>query len=151
MPYETANSADGIETIEKQLRLSRELKQELVASRAAYAARDLDAIYHHIGALALLCMQLQQSGELTRAGQTASLNQIFPVSCGSQAGSRQQELLVQLAAAGQEIRELNRELLVLVKGSLRTFKMIANAMAGFSPTYGRPAMQSSPAELQARS
>ena len=141
MPQEPANSADGIETMENQLRLSRELKQELVASRIAYATRDLDAIYRHIGAQARLCIQLQQNGETMRAGQNASKNSAATVPWDPQIELRRRELSVEVTAVQQEIRELNCEQLVFVNGSRRTFNMIANAWAGFSPTYDRPAIQ----------
>jgi hypothetical protein len=146
MFQEAANPAELLASIEKRLHLSLDLKQELIASRAAYAARNLDAIYYHIGAQSLLCMQLQQSGDVKRAGQNTLAASSVAVSYSSPFASRQQELLVELAAAEQEIRELNLQLIVLVKGSRRTFNMIANAMANFSPTYARPAIQFSPAE-----
>lgn len=135
-----------IERTENQLRLSVELRAELVASRAAFASRNLDAIYRHIGAQSLICMQLQQGGEGKRAGQ------IPPGIAPREArrDPRAQKLLLELAAVQRDIRHLNCEQLVWINGTLRTLRMLANAWAGFSPTYARPGAHSNDPAPQAR-
>jgi hypothetical protein len=130
---------EEIDQLEQQLRLSLELRLELVAGRAAILARDLHEIYRHIGAQTLLCIQLQQGGEAKRAGQHSAGIPAGAAARERRFGPRVQKLLLELAEVGQEIRRLNTEQIVLINGSRRTLRMIANARASFSPIYARPA------------
>ena len=141
MAQENHNSLAALET---QLDLSRKLKLEIAEARAAYAAWDLDAIYRHIGAQAVLCLQLQNNSEAMRPGHEppaapgggdVAQGATQP---GARNDARARELLAELAAVQREIRELNCEQAILVDGSRRTLHMMANALATFSPTYDRP-------------
>jgi len=141
MAQENNNSLAALET---QLDLSRKLKTEIAESRAAYAAWDLDAIYRHIGAQAVLCLQLQNNSEAMRPGHEppaapggGDMVQVV-TRPGARDGSRVSELLAELAAVQREIRELNSEQTIIVDGSRRTLQMMANALATFSPMYDRP-------------
>ena len=147
MAQENNNSLAALET---QLDLSRKLKTEIAESRAAYAAWDLDAIYRHIGAQAVLCLQLQNNSEAMRPGHeppAAPGGDIVQVVTrpGARDGSRVSELLAELAAVQREIRELNCEQTIIVEGSRRTLHMMANALATFSPMYNRPVARPFPA------
>jgi hypothetical protein len=140
MAQENHNSLSALET---QLDLSRKLKLEIAESRAAYAAWDLDAIYRHIGAQAVLCLQLQNNSEAMRPGHeppAAPGGDAVRVAAKPDArdGSRVSKLLAELAAVQREIRKLNCEQTIIVDGSRRTLHMMANALATFSPTYDRP-------------
>jgi len=148
MAQEKHNSLSALET---QLDLSRKLKLEIAESRAAYAARDLDAIYRHIGAQAVLCRQLQNNSEAMRPGDEppAALGggdvAQGPTKPDARNDARARELLAELAAVQRQIRELNCEQTIIVDGSRRTLHMMANALATFSPTYDRPSARPFPA------
>ncbi len=148
MAQENHNSLAALET---QLDLSRKLKLEIAEARAAYAAWDLDAIYRHIGAQAVLCLQLQNNSEAMRPGHEppaapgGGVVAQGPTNFDARNGARAHELSAELAAVQREIRELNSEQMIVVEGSRRTLHMMANALATFSPTYDRPSARPFPA------
>ena len=141
MAQEKHNSLSALET---QLDLSRKLKLEIAEARAAYAAWDLDAIYRHIGAQAVLCLELQNNSEAMRPGHEPSATRgggdvaQGATQPGARNDARARELFAELAAVQREIRELNSEQTILVEGWRRTLHMMANALTNFSPTYSRP-------------
>jgi hypothetical protein len=148
MAQENHNSLAALET---QLDLSRKLKLKIAEARAAYAAWDLDAIYRHIGAQAVLCLHLQNSSEAMRLGHEPPA---VPGGGDAMQGATQsdarndaraRELLAELAAVQREIRELNSEQTIVVEGWRRTLHMMGNALATFSPTYNRPPARPFPA------
>jgi hypothetical protein len=148
MPQKFANSLEFSDHLQTRLHLSRELKQDLIASRQAYASRNLELIYQHVGTQAFLCKELARCGEANYLRQGQSAN---PAAAAVEVRleTPERNLLAELASLEQEIREIHCELLVLINGSLRTFNMIANAWATFFPTYGRPDMPPM-AEMQAQ-
>ncbi len=141
MAQENHNSLVALET---QLDLSRKLKLEIAESRAAYAAWDLDAIYRHIGAQAVLCLHLQNNSEAMRPGQEPPAGPgggdvaQGATKPGARNDARARELFAELAAVQREISELNSEQTIVVEGWRRTLRMMANALATFLPTYNRP-------------
>lgn len=148
MAQENHNSLAALET---QLDLSRKLKREIAESRAAYAAVDLDAIYRHIGAQAVLCLQLQNNSEAMRPGGElpAAPGRGKVAQGATRSGARNdvraRELFAELAAVQREIRELNSAQTILVEGWRRTLRMMANALTTFSPTYSHPSARPFPA------
>jgi hypothetical protein len=145
-----------IETSEKQILLFRELKTELAASRAAYLARDLEAIYAHLAAQAMLCEKLQQV-EAESALRVPALPAGPRLPLGADKAhepiealdrereSRARKVFAELECVRREVCESNCAQIVFVKGSLRTLRVMTNALANLYPTYGRPDCSSFPA------
>jgi hypothetical protein len=137
-------------TLDKQLRLLRELSSDLVACRTAYVAMDLDAIYRHIATQTALCDQLRQLEDDRRIawratcvaagldGEAGDLRALIS-RLDPQIGAGMREIVTKLALADGELRHLNRAHTVLVEGSRRTLAILGNVLASFAPTYVRPA------------
>lgn len=136
-------------TLERQLRLLRELSADLFECRKAYVDMDLDAIYRHIAAQSLLCDQLHQSEIERKAAWRAickSLDldpeavnaRVVLENLEPQAAAQIREILTALALAEGDLRNLNRAQTVLVEGSRRTLSVLANVLGSFAPIYGRP-------------
>jgi FlgN protein len=136
--------------LEKQLRLFRELSADLVASRTAYVAMNLDRMYEHIAAQAAICDRLRQiEHERKFAWSAASAALGLNPDAGSLSGllaridaktaESMREVVTKLALAEGELRNLNRAHTVLIEGSRRTLAILGNVLASFAPTYSRPA------------
>lgn len=68
-----------IATLDRHLGLLRHLQKELVASRSAYASKDLEAIYTNLGKQTLLCDKLRRcQAEIEGARQMALVASTFP-------------------------------------------------------------------------
>jgi hypothetical protein len=146
VPIEIASLAG---TLEKQLRLLRELSGELVACRTAYVAMDLEGIYQHIATQTALCDQLRQTEDERKVAWRAAciasgLNpdsgdlRALIARFDPQVGVGMREIVTKLALAEGELRHLNRAHTVLIDGSRRTLAILANVLASFAPTYTRP-------------
>jgi hypothetical protein len=141
--------ANLIATLEEQIDLYGKLAELLARSRSAYVAKDLEAIYLHLEAQAKLCDRLRELGQKTaRMGQTV-FDPLENTNPRSEHGSRPQELdspgapqlcklLLDLRAVQQTVRRLNSEQSTFVNGSLRTLRVMTNALASFYPTYALP-------------
>jgi hypothetical protein len=150
-------AASLLGTLEKQLRLLRELSAHLVSCRTAYVAMDIEAMYQHIATQTALCDQLQQLEsdrkeawsatciavgiDSTAADLRALVNRLDPG-----VGGAMREVVTKLALAEGELRHLNRAHTVLVDGSRRTLSILGNVLASFAPTYVRPAIGESTAQ-----
>jgi len=142
-------AASLVGTLEKQLRLLRELSSELVACRTAYVAMDIESIYQHIATQTALCDQLQRL-ESDRKMAWRVTCQAVGIDPGAsdlrtlvsrldpKIGSAMREVVTKLALAEGELRHLNRAHTVLVDGSRRTLSILGNVLASFAPTYTRP-------------
>lgn len=137
-------------TLEKQLRLFRELSADLVACRTAYVAMNLDAIYQHIATQTAICEQFHQIESERKAawraaclasgldGEKSDLRQL--TSClNPHIAEPIRDVATKLAIAEGELRNLNRAHTVLIEGSRRTLAILGNVLASFAPTYSRPA------------
>jgi|SRR5215831_8015176 len=137
-------------TLERQLRLLRELSGDLTECRKAYVDMDIEAIYRHIATQSLLCDQLHQS-EVERTAAWRAICESLDLdpeavnarvvleSLEPQGAAQIREILTALALAEGELRHLNRAQTVLVEGSRRTLSVLANVLGSFAPIYGRPA------------
>jgi len=150
-------AASLLGTLEKQLRLLRELSGELVSCRAAYVAMDVDAMYQHIATQTALCDQLQQLESERKVAwkATCAAVGIDPVSTDlrllinrldPKIGCAMREAVTKLALAEGELRHLNRAHTVLVEGSRRTLSILGNVLASFTPTYAPPVTSESTAK-----
>jgi len=137
------------ETIERELRLLRELAGDLIACRTAFVGMDLDAMYGYIGKQASLCERLKAAGqERVQAWNEEFAGRRQPAdekdlrcwieSLEPATGRRVKELLTELALAEGEVRNLNRVHTQFLDGSRRTLNVLANALAIFAPTYAQP-------------
>lgn len=142
-------SAALLGTLEKQLRLFRELSADLVASRTAYGTMNLDAMYQHIASQTAICEELRQiEGDRKvawRVACTASGLDSEKSDLRELAGRIDpdfadpiRDVVTKLAIAEGELRNLNRAHAVLIEGSRRTLAILGNVLASFAPTYGRP-------------
>ena len=136
-------------TLEKQLRLFRELSADLVACRTAYVAMNLDAIYQHIATQTAICGQLRQiEDERKVAWRAACLaSELDPeksdlreltMRLNPNVAEPMRDVVTKLAIAEGELRNLNRAHAVLIDGSRRTLAILGNVLASFAPTYVRP-------------
>ena len=137
-------------TLEKQLRLFRELSAELVSCRTAYVAMNLDAIYQHIARQTAICDQFRQiEDERKVAWRAACLsNGLDPeksdlreltARLNPNIAEPVRDIATKLAIAEGELRNLNRAHTVLIDGSRRTLAILGNVLASFAATYPRPA------------
>ncbi len=138
---------------EKQLRLFRELSADLVACRTAYVGMDLDAIYRHITTQTAICEQLRQIAEERRnawravclaSGVDPEKTDLGELMKGLNAQSAEpvRDVVMRLAIAEGELRNLNRAHSVFIDGSRRTLAILGNVLGSFSPTYARPSIYS---------
>jgi FlgN protein len=139
-----------VETLERQLRLLRELSGELTACRPALTAMDLDGIYSHIARQLYLCEQVRQTEQERHAAwQEAAKTLGRPAADGdlrtwmkrlepADAGELSR-VFTAMALAEGEIREQNRVHSLFIEGTRRTLQVLSNALATLSPTYTLPA------------
>lgn len=130
MQPETSNL---VAAIEKQTALFRELEVALQASRTAYKARNLELIYIHLDSQTTLCARLRElQAEAARAAQGESVSSL---SRPDRLPTELREALAVLAQAQQNVRRLNAEQQAFVAGSLRTLRVMSNALSNCYPTY----------------
>lgn len=139
-----------IESLERHLGLLRELAREMHQARAALASMNLEGIYEHNARQSELCerLHLEQQVHPQSAQASASVDvktyaseedlRGWVSSLDSQASQRIGKLLRELAAAANEIREMNRVQARLIQGTRRTLHVMGNAFASFAPTYSLP-------------
>jgi hypothetical protein len=141
--------ASLLASLDRQLKIFRQLSAELVACRPAFEAMDLEAIYSHISTQAAICKELQKvEEERAISWQAASSKLGLPSANGDLRGwagklepeltDRFRRVLTELALVEGEVRYLNQIHTVLLDGSRRTLNVLANALSAFSPTYTLP-------------
>jgi hypothetical protein len=137
------------EAIEARTRLLRELASELEASRDAYVAMDTDAIYRHVTAQMAICERLRDIERKYTANAEGG-HRGAPLKCLPEKGSvtaagdpalaeRFRGVLADMALAEQQARQLHRAHTVMLEGTRRTIRMMANALITYSPVYPQPA------------
>lgn len=135
--------------LECKLVVLHELTAELSACRAAFVGMDLEAIYEHIERQTILCEQLRAAeSERQVAWRAVSASANEPVNDGTlsswvqsldpASGARLRQVLTGLAVAEGEMRHVSHVHTVLLDGTQRTLKVLANAMATLAPLYAPP-------------
>jgi hypothetical protein len=147
--------------LERKLTLIHELTAELSACRAAFVGMDLETIYVHIERQTALCEQLRAAEvERQEAWRAVSESAQEPVNDGTlsswirslepEKGARLRKVLTGLAVAEGEMRHVSRVHTILLDGTQRTLKVLANAMGTLSPLYAPPQPLESFAEARRR-
>jgi hypothetical protein len=137
--------------LERKLVLLHELTEELGACRAAFVGMDVEAIYDHISRQTSLCEKLREiESERIAAWRAVSTSANEPVNDGTlsswiqslepASGHRLRQVLINLAVAEGEMRHVSHVHSVLLDGTRRTLKVLANAMATLSPMYVPPSL-----------
>lgn len=138
-----------IESLERHLGLLRELAAEMNSARAALASMNLEGIHEHNARQCELCERLRHeetSRERAPRAATAEVNssasgeeiRVWLRTLDAPASQRIRKMLRELAAAADEIRELNCVQTRLIQGTRRTLHVMNNAYASFAPTYSLP-------------
>ncbi|MGH9757982.1 MAG: hypothetical protein ACRD4M_09610 [Candidatus Acidiferrales bacterium] len=148
-----------IETLERHLGLLRELAGEMHQARAALASMNLEGIYEHNARQSDLCERLRvEQAHPHRAQGVASVD-VKPSAGGEElrgwlasldapTSRRIRNMLRELAATANEIREMNCVQTRLIQGTRRTLHVMGNAFASFAPTYTLPQPLAHSAEPQ---
>jgi hypothetical protein len=147
--------------LERKLTVIHELTAELSACRAALVGMDLETIYVHIERQTALCEQLRAAEmERQEAWQAVSASAQEPVNDGTlsswirslepESGARLRKVLTGLAVAEGEMRHVSRVHTILLDGTQRTLKVLANAMGTLSPLYAPPPPLESFADVRRR-
>lgn len=138
-----------IESLERHLGLLHELAGEMHLARAALASMNLEGIYEHNARQSELCerLRLEQAHRDRAQGPASAGVKTSPSgeelrgwlsSLDAQASQRIRKMLRELAAAANEIREMNRVQTRLIQGTRRTLYVMGNTFASFAPTYSLP-------------
>ena len=123
--------------LEQRLTLLRLLAVDLLESRFAFRALDLDAIETHISRQRSLVSKISSLGDEIRPllESSAYLDQGFASALGS--------LRIQTRDIVDELRRLNRIYAGFLSGARRTLTALSNLLAGYALTYDLPARASS--------
>jgi len=119
-----------IAAIDEQTTLFRELEHVLQASRSAYAARNLDLIYIHLAKQTALCQELRKLQAETERAAQAAFPSTNPSLLDGPAGFSPalRKAFLELAGAQQGVRRMNAEQQAFLAGSLRTLRVMNNAL-----------------------
>lgn len=138
-----------IAMLSKQVGLFRRLESTLLEWRAAYEAKDVDSIYANLHRQTSLCEKLRQCMAETECARQLALAAFasarhrnaespFDLPSGPGLSLRLRHVLAELALARQDVCRLNAQQRAFVDGSLRTLRLMNNALANCYPTYACP-------------
>jgi len=109
-----------------------ELKGELLSAQRAHLERDCDAMHARAMVQKSLCDRVVVlRRRLRNSARPLSYIQVWP--------GRVVNLRTYIVRMEGDIRSLNTANQTVIRGACRTFKILANAIASLSPTYGNPA------------
>jgi len=122
-----------VDVLPKQIALFRELESVLRSSRFAYESRNLELIYICLDKQTSVCERLRELQ--TRAARAAQRESVSLFAKPDRLPAELREALTSLAEVQQSVCRLNAEQQTFVAGSLRTLRIINNALSNCYPTY----------------
>jgi hypothetical protein len=141
-----------VQTLERKLVVLQELHGALSSCRDSFVSMNLDSIYAHVAAQAMICEKLKMLEAEQNAEWHALHNSDSPNGeplAGAELRNWLETLdpalayglgrtLTSLAIVEADVRHINHAHSVLLQGTRRTLKIMSNAFAGMAPTYVPP-------------